>query len=187
MVNFIEAAVELPAGANTQLAADIGVKNVVMLIVYLALILAGAYFVTKYVARRALTQGMKKRPGGSVFRARTNEPGTLLSVADRIAIDKTKTILVVEFQGKYYLMSTTEHDVKCIDKTPIPKKEQTEQETYDGAAETASYVYTREDNARGNFLSYVRDVFTPVKKNAADFETRLKGEVLKQNDGDGDK
>ena len=39
---------------------------------------------------------------------------------DRIAIDKDKTILVVEFNGKYYLLSTTPQQITCIDSMPVP-------------------------------------------------------------------
>lgn len=184
----------LPAGTETQLATEVGARNVILLIVYLAIILVAAYFVTKYVARRALTKGMKRTPKtGGVFRARTREPGTLLSVADRIAIEKTKTIMVVEFQGKYYLMSTTEHDIKCIDKVDIPPDSDEQNKAQDGAeGKSASYV-TKErefaDQSFGEFLKGIFSQFKLKKKSPSDkrsFKEDLDDEVRRQDNADDD-
>lgn len=184
----------LPAGTEQQLAAEVGARNVILLIVYLAIILVAAYFVTKYVARRALTRGMKRKPKtGGVFRARTGEPGSLVSVADRIAIDKTKTIMVVEFQDKYYLMSTTEHDIKCIDKVDIPPNSNEQNKALDGAdGESASYVNKESVYAEQSFGDFLKSIFLQFKskfkskKKDANFKNDLETEVKKQSENNDD-
>ena len=50
---------------GVQLAPDINVGSIVLLILYLILILVGAYFLTKFVGKRALQKGMKKKPAGA--------------------------------------------------------------------------------------------------------------------------
>ncbi len=104
---------------TVELAKGIDIQNILVMIVYLVLILLAAYFLTKFVAKRSMRKGMKKEPGKSRPGAKRQELGHLVSVADRIAIDRDKTVMVVEFQGKYYLLSTTAQEIKCIDKVPI--------------------------------------------------------------------
>lgn len=184
----------LPTGTEAQLATEVGARNVILLIVYLAIILVAAYFVTKYVARRALTKGMKRKPKtGGVFRARTAEPGTLISVADRIAIEKTKTIMVVEFQGKYYLMSTTEHDIKCIDKVDIPPNSEDQNTVNDGAEDkSASYVNKEREYADQSFGEFLKGMFTQfrskkkVRSEQRSFKDDLNNQVKKQDLQDND-
>ena len=177
-------ATTLPAGTETHLATEVGARNVILLIVYLAIILVAAYFVTKYVARRALTKGMKRKPkNGGVFRGRTAEPGSLISVADRIAIEKTKTIMVVEFQGKYYLMSTTEHDIKCIDKVDIPPDSEDQNKANDGAEnKSASYVSKEREYADQSFIDFLKGMFTQFKskKKAANEQRSFKNDLAEQ-------
>ncbi|MGI6152258.1 MAG: flagellar biosynthetic protein FliO [Christensenellaceae bacterium] len=45
----------------------------------------------------------------------------LLAIVDRVAVDRDKTLMVVEFQGKYYLMSTTGQEIRLLDKVPAPE------------------------------------------------------------------
>lgn len=184
----------LPTGTEAQLATEVGARNVILLIVYLAIILVAAYFVTKYVARRALTKGMKRKPKtGGVFRVRTAEPGTLISVADRIAIEKTKTIMVVEFQGKYYLMSTTEHDIKCIDKVDIPPNSEDQNTVNDGAEDkSASYVNKEREYADQSFGEFLKGMFTQfrskkkIRSEQRSFKDDLNNQVKKQDLQDND-
>lgn len=184
----------LPTGTEQQLATEVGARNVILLIVYLAIILVAAYFITKYVARRALTRGMKRKPKtGGVFRARTKEPGELISVADRIAIEKTKTIMVVEFQGKYYLMSTTEHDVKCIDKVDIPPDSREQNIAQNGAdGESASYINNEAVYAEQSFFDFIKGMFSQFKSKKkaqskeVNFRNDLENEVKRQSGNNND-
>ena len=95
-----------------------GIEKVLLAILYLVLILIAAYFVTKAVGKRAMQRGMKK--GGRGVRAPVM--GRLLSVEDRIAVDRDKSILVVEFEGKYYLMGATAQELTLIDKIDMPEE-----------------------------------------------------------------
>lgn len=106
-----------------QLAQGVDITNVLVIILYLALIVAAAYFLTKYVAKRSLQKGMKPHAGIGRSGAKKNELGQMISVTDRIAIDRDKTLLVVEFQGKYYLLGTTPQGFEQIDKVDIPEAE----------------------------------------------------------------
>jgi len=187
---------QLPPAAGQQLATEVGAQNVITLIVFLALLLVAAYFVTKYVARRALTKGMKRKPSGSgIFRSVGHEPGTHVSVADRIAVDKDKTIMVVEFNGKYYLMSTTAHDIKCIDKVDAPVENQNENKEAGGAGEgdTASYTSSQEQYASESFGDYMKGIGRQFKgyfsrnkskKGQADFDAQLKEKIVQQQAAD---
>lgn len=105
-----------------QLAKGIDISNVLVMILYLVLIVAAAYFLTKYVAKRSLQKGMKSHAGAGRGGVKRNEPGHMVSVADRIAIDRDKTLLVVEFQGKYYLLGTTPQGFEQIDKVDMPER-----------------------------------------------------------------
>ena len=112
-------------------APEIDISNVIMIILYLVLIIAAAYFLTKFVAKRTLRKGMK----GS-GKKRPIEPGHLISVVDRIAVDRDKTIMVVEFRGKHYLIGTTAQEIKCLDSVDIAGEADGDQERNDGNIET---------------------------------------------------
>lgn len=105
-----------------QLAPGIDVTNVLVIILYLVLIVAAAYFLTKYVAKRSLRKGMKPKTGAGQGGFKRNEFEHMVSVVDRISIDRDKTMVVIEFQGKYYLLGTTAQGFEQIDKVDIPKR-----------------------------------------------------------------
>ncbi len=117
-------------GQSAQLATAPNMINIIVIIIYLVLIVIAAYLLTRYVAKRSLKKGMKKDPsaGNRPGRKMKTEFGHLVSVADRIAVDRDKTVMVVEFQGKYYLLSTTPQGIKCIDKVPVPQQPAEESE-----------------------------------------------------------
>lgn len=108
------------------MAKEIQTQDVILLIVYLVLLLIGAYYLTKFVSKRAMQKGTKKRRySGSKSKWRQGE---LVSVVDRIPIDRDKTIMVVEFAGKHYLMSTSGQDIKLLDTVEMQKSSQTDTE-----------------------------------------------------------
>lgn len=102
-------------------AREIQTQDVILLIVYLVILLVGAYYLTKFVSRRAMRKGTKKPLSGNRMRWKQ---GQMVSVVDRIPIDRDKTIMVVEFAGKHYLMSTTGQDIKLLDTVEIQKAQQ---------------------------------------------------------------
>ncbi len=104
---------------SVQLATGVGATDVLVIIVYLVIIILAAYFLTKYIAKRSLRKGMRNAPGKQRGKASKAEFGHMVSVADRIAVDRDKTIMVLEFHGKYYLMSTSADRIECIDKVEV--------------------------------------------------------------------
>jgi flagellar biogenesis protein FliO len=185
---------QIPTSADTQLATEIGVQNVLVLIIYLVLILVAAYFITKYVSKRALRRGMRKPQAGS---GRTknaqNELGHLISVADRIVIDKEKTIMVLEFNDRYYLISTTPQEMKCIDKVPIPRdiKDMAGDEQSSGAGPPPDGQGQQEEYR--SFGQYLKDLWkqfrlkiSPAsrkgKPGAADFGSQLDKSMKKEKE-----
>lgn len=102
-------------------APGIDVSNVLLIILYLVLIIIAAYFLTKFIARKSLRKGMRSTTSstGRGARKKNAELGHLVAVVDRIAIDRDKTIMVVEFKGRHYLIGTTAQDIKCIDSVDI--------------------------------------------------------------------
>lgn len=111
--------------SGQMMSSPIDAKNIILLIVFFAALLVGAYLLTKFVNRRAMQRGMKKpagKKGGSNSR-KAPEIGKMLSVMDRIAIDRDKTLMVVHFQEKYYFLSTTAQEIRVIDKVTVPPEE----------------------------------------------------------------
>lgn len=107
-----------------------GVGNVFLIILYLIIILAGAYFATKAVGKMAMRRGMKKRPAGArgakAFRGQSkfgSANGRYLEVVDRIPVDRDKSMFVLEFRDKQYLMSATAQELRLVDSREIPAEE----------------------------------------------------------------
>ena len=109
------------------MASEIHAQDVIILIIYLVLLVLGAYFLTRYVAKRSMQKGMKKPDGKSAGARPRWKQGRYVSVLDRIPIDRDKTIMVVEFGGKRYLMATAGQDIKLLDK--LKKEEDWDTET----------------------------------------------------------
>lgn len=179
---------------DTQLSPEVvNVQSVILLILYLLIFVVAIYFLTKFISKRSLQRGMKKtstsrKTGSKWFSSSRVELGSLVSVADRIVVDKDKTIMVVEFKGQYYLMSTTGQDMHLIDKVLIPPEDieaRKEKEEADGE-DNASYTVPGEEPS---FLEYLKQLGSTVKvwfyklfhkgKNAPpeEFTARLKEEM----------
>lgn len=116
---------------DVQLAAPMDVGSVLRVIIILVLIIAGAYMLTKYIAQRSLRKGMKQQPRTSKGSASSQYPefGHLVSVADRIAVDRDKTLMVIEFEGRYYLVGTTADGFQRLAEAEIPETEPEAEDT----------------------------------------------------------
>lgn len=187
--------------SNIQLATGISAQNILVIIVYLVLIVLAAYFLTKYVARRSLKKGMKPSQSQRGGKAKTGF-GHLVSVVDRIAVDRDKTIMVIEFQGKYYLMSTSADRIECIDQVDAPEtpEEDAEEAQAEDAEREISYPAKEkareadEDTFFKRFKKCIRIVLTSYlpkgmrsKQDDASFETRLEAQVKKSSKQDNEK
>lgn len=84
------------------------------MLLYLALILLLVYYATrlfgKFAARGSLFGGM----GRSEFR-----PGSFITLIDRLAVDKSKAILLVRVKDEYYLLGVAEENVTLLQKVEI--------------------------------------------------------------------
>lgn len=176
-----------------QLAPGIDVTNVLVIILYLVLIVAAAYFLTKYVARHSLRKGVRPKAGTGSGGSKKKEYWHMVSIADRIAVDRDKTIIVVEFQGKYYLLGTTAQGFEQIDKVDIPEtcetpEESTEEETGVAAAGEGGVIG---DDVPDTFWNRFKKCFSIVlksylpgranKKDDAPFSEQLKEKVSKED------
>jgi len=185
---------------NQVMASPIEAKNIILLIVFFAALLIGAYLLTKFVNRRAMQRGMKK---GSVKKGagggrKTPEIGKLLSVMDRIAIDREKTLMVVHFQEKYYFLSTTAQEIRVIDKVAVPpgaaneNGNEAEEDTEEDPA--ASYDVSGNDffstlgtMFKDKFGGFFSKLFHKKKKNKVSFEQELKQKLEEEKAKDADK
>lgn len=107
------------------LPASMDLGNVIRVIVILVAIIVAAYFLTKYIGKRSLRQGMKdqsRRRSASSQQRQKPEFGHLVSVVDRIAVDRDKSLMVVEFEGKYYLIGTTPDGFQRIAQAEMPQE-----------------------------------------------------------------
>lgn len=130
---------------SQQLAPEtVNAGSIAIVIVYLVIIVAALYFVTKYVNKRRLSKGVKKNTAAATatkkskwggFFTKTDEPEHIVNIVDRVAVDRDKTLIVVEFMGRYYLMSTTGQDMHLLDKLPADAVGETQEENTTEAEE----------------------------------------------------
>lgn len=109
--------------SRLELAPSVDAGQVIMLIIYLILIIVGAYYLTRYVANRRLRQGMRGSSRAFQSSKSTSGPGHMVAVVDRIAIDREKTLMVVEFEGKYYLIGTTPQEMRLMGRADITEED----------------------------------------------------------------
>lgn len=161
-----------------------GIGNVLLIILYLILILVGAYFATRAVGKYAMQRGMKKKPRGSGARAPVL--GERLSVVDRIPVDRDKSVLVVEFQEHFYLLGSTSQELRLIDKVPISDDElkeraQKSEDVMSGQMPDEGVFKRFCENMRGEFRK--RTVGKVGKTGQArDFGKELTKELTKDNE-----
>ncbi len=170
------------------MAAEIHPQDVIILIVYLVLLVLGAYLLTRYVSRRSMKKGMKK-PEGKTAGARSKwKQGRYVSVLDRIPIDRDKTIMVVEFEGKRYLMATTGQDIKLLDK--LNKEETGDAETATAATQPRPPSSEADETQdEGGFFERFFRSFKIVFKNyfkrdTVPFGVRLQNEMQKDSENE---
>ncbi len=165
------------------MATEINAQDVFILIIYLALLILGAYLLTRYVSKRAMQKGMKKPEGKATAGKSKWKQGRYVSVLDRIPIDRDKSILVVEFEGKRYLMAATGQDIKLLDK--LKKEETGETEAAEEAGDFgAPFAGTEENRREGGFHERFLKSFKTVFKNyfkrdTGSFGTHLQNEMNK--------
>lgn len=168
----------------------------------MVLLLVGAYYLTKYVSKRAMQRGAKKTRGRFAGDKDRWKQGQYVSVVDRIPIDRDKTIMVVEFNDKHYLMATTGQDIKILDKIEVQKeKAGMEADAMDGENVSEGFSvrqepFLEEESFFKRFFKSFRQVsknyFRKDKMNAAPFGIHLQKEMdskkdVQNEDGSGNK
>lgn len=179
-------------------APGIDISNVLLIILYLVLIIIAAYFLTKFVARKSLRKGMRRAnsSAGKGMRKKNAETGHSIAVIDRIAVDRDKTIMVVEFRGRHYLIGTTAQDIKCIDSVEISTDDADEETMADETVESSSSEPADEkpkeygeDIKEGTFaqrfkkcIKIVLQSYLPksMRKETASFDTELRQRLEEQ-------
>lgn len=179
-------------------APGIDISNVLLIILYLVLIIIAAYFLTKFVARKSLRKGMRRAnsSAGKGLRKKNAETGHSIAVIDRIAVDRDKTIMVVEFRGRHYLIGTTAQDIKCIDSVEISTDDADEETMADETVESSSSEPADEkpkeygeDIKEGTFaqrfkkcIKIVLQSYLPksMRKETASFDTELRQRLEEQ-------
>lgn len=139
---------------SQQLAPEaVSAQSVALLVIYLLAIVVGIYFLTKLIAKKSLKRGIKKPGNGARwFSSNKAEPGRLIGVVDRIALDRDKTLTVVEFEGRYYMLGVTHQEIKLLDKVSIPEADRAAADEGAGGANARGEGANAESggtNARG--------------------------------------
>jgi flagellar biogenesis protein FliO len=176
------------------MATEIHAQDVIILIFYLVLLVLGAYFLTRYVSKRAMKKGVRKpdnKKTGTKFKWKE---GRYISVLDRVPVDRDKSIMVVEFEGKRYLMATTGQDIKLLDKLKKEYAKESEAETEEpGDEPSRPEAYQAQQGREGRFSARFFDSFKVVfknyyKKDSLPFGVRLQDEIKKTKEsGQGDR
>lgn len=76
--------------------------DILLMILYLVLILVGAYYATRLFARMA-QRGVLLGGGKNAFR-----PGAYITLIDRLAVDKEHSVLLIKVNDAYYLIGMGE-------------------------------------------------------------------------------
>lgn len=186
---------------EVQLASTLDAGNIIRIIVVLVLIIVAAYFLTRYIAKRSLRQGMRDRPrsrrSASSQQRMKPEFGHMVAVVDRIPVDRDKTLMVVEFEGKYYLIGTTPDGFQCIDQVEmadVPESEREEEpdaeaaESAPGAPERPPDEATFGQRFRKAFgivlQSYLPKGMRKETAESPSFDQQLKARLRRQDDAD---
>lgn len=109
-----------PTPAPIVTAQPINPWNIVILILFLGAMLVGSYFLTKRVGKKGMSGAFRRDAKGAMKRG-------LVSVEDRLILDRDKSITVVKFNGKHYLIGTTADDLQLLDKVRISNQEPEEE------------------------------------------------------------
>lgn len=176
---------------EVQLAPSMDFGNVIRIIVILVLIIVAAYFLTKYISKRSLRQGMKDRPRRSRWSASSQqrtkpEFGHMVSVVDRIPVDRDKTLMVVEFEGSYYLIGTTPEGFHRIDQVEITEKPEPEAEAEEPQAAASAEERPPDEGTFGQrfrkafgivLRSYLPKGLAGRNEAASSFDEQLKARI----------
>ncbi len=101
------------------LSQGMQIGQILLLLLYLALIFAGVYFLTRFLGR--VMQRGTFLPGKAGERLR---PGRHIRLVDRFNVDREKSILLLEAEGKRYLVGVNEHTFALLETFDAPLVEE---------------------------------------------------------------
>ena len=96
------------------------IGQILLLLLYLALIFAGAYFVTRFFAR-TMQHGLFLPATGDRLAL-----GRHIRLVDRLSIDREKSILLIEADSKRYLLGVSENAFALLETNDAPPEEEAE-------------------------------------------------------------
>lgn len=96
------------------------IGQILLLLLYLALIFAGAYFVTRFFARTMQRAAFLPARGGRPA------PGRHIRLVERLPIEREKSILLIEADGKRYLLGVSENAFALLETSDAPPEEEAE-------------------------------------------------------------
>lgn len=91
------------------------IGQILLLLLYLALIFAGAYFVTRIFARIAQRGAVPAAKGGPRRKH--------IFLVDRLALDRERSVLLLEADGKRYLVGVSGEAFTLLETTDAPPEE----------------------------------------------------------------
>lgn len=87
--------------------------DILLLLFYLVLILAGAYFATRFLANRMGGRGVSPWP------LSVGKKDSKLHIIDRMMVDKGQSLIVVVYEKEQYLIGATANGFTVLDKKPF--------------------------------------------------------------------
>ncbi len=101
-----------------------GVGDILLLVLCLALILAGVYFATRFFARAA-QRGTIFQPRGGFLRGQQKRHIVLV---DRMMLDREKSIVLFDAEGKRYLVGVSGQTFTPLGESDAPPRDETAEE-----------------------------------------------------------
>lgn len=104
------------------MGSEWGLRYFLMLFVYLAILAAAAYLLTRFVKLRRRGFKGKGKPGFKdlLGLSELGQSEKYVKVLERTALGRDSMLVTFEFQGKLYLVSAATGDVKLLDSVELP-------------------------------------------------------------------
>ena len=93
-----------------------GFLQILLLLLLLVLILIGVYFATRFFARFAQRGALGPLPGGGKGQRRRR-----IVLLDRLVLDRDRSVVLLESEGRRYLLGVGGQSFALLDKSDAPK------------------------------------------------------------------
>ncbi len=95
--------------------------SIILTILVLVGVLVAAYYTTRFISTKMMKSGISSKKSGRSSGKKTL--GKYVNIVDRAQMDREKGVVVVEFEGKFYLLGVSPQGVNLIDKQEISEEE----------------------------------------------------------------